>query len=168
MTDAGIVRAHHLLPLPLHRAGHLRFPLPPVVTVPPAPPCGNLPAASLTCSGVCRASFAEVLPTKRAEQPECQRAFYRCDVTGNQDAAQHCSALPHPHARHFLHCLLYAQVQEQPLPRRKGEKFVGFTFKDKGHTKQVMLLATDLYSPEHLDVPQRNTTNPLNTLQEGW
>lgn len=36
--------------------------------------------------------------------------------------------------------------------------------KDKGQAKQIMLLATDLYSPEHLDATQRNTRNPLNTL----
>lgn len=37
--------------------------------------------------------------------------------------------------------------------------------KDKGHAKQIMLLATDLYSPEHLHILQRNTRN---TLQEEW
>lgn len=37
--------------------------------------------------------------------------------------------------------------------------------KDKGHAKQIMLLATDLCSPEHLHILQRNTRN---TLQEEW
>lgn len=62
--------------------------------------------------GVCRTSSAEVLPTERAEQPEYQHALCRCDVTWDQDAAQHCSPFPHPHAGHLLHCLLYAQIQE--------------------------------------------------------
>lgn len=91
----------------------------------------TVPATSLTCPGVCRTSSAEVLPTKRAGRPERQHALCRCHVTGNQDAAQHCSPLPHPHARHLLHCLLYAQVQKQPLLRRKGEKFVGPDVEDR-------------------------------------